>query len=355
MSQQLPFETEKYTFTVHYLDTDEKATYDDAADLKEALEQMSWEKHKWTPILQEDVEDGEFSLFVHSDTFDEEIFSQSGARAWELRGYDLNPYACFWELFQDEFNIVVDTKLVQEDEPVIAVQEYRVVTDSWFTELRYLDKPQQSEIEILIEAYEEYDSFLGGVTKLEFINEMASVEIMEHTGVNYKQSVNMTFEELKELNETPHVKLHVVQEILSIKQVVSDIELFNASPIISSPQDLANIAYPIIGELDREVMLVIMLNTKNRVIGIQKASTGSISSAIIHPREILKSSVLSNASAIALVHNHPSMNLQESFEDREVTKRLAEVAELIGIPLIDHLIVGPEKGKFNSLKAKDIF
>jgi len=109
MSHQLPFETEEYTFTIHHLDTKETFTFDDESDVKEILEQISWEKHEWTPLLQENIHDDEFILYVHSETYDEEIYSEEGIKSWEARGYDLDDDGDFWERFQKEFNIRVVT------------------------------------------------------------------------------------------------------------------------------------------------------------------------------------------------------------------------------------------------------
>lgn len=103
---------------------------------------------------------------------------------------------------------------------------------------------------------------------------------------------------------------------------------------------------------DRESMMVVMLNTKNQIIGIHQASVGSINSSIVHPREILKSAILNNASSILLFHSHPSGNLQESREDVEVTERLQECCKLMGIQLIDHIILGFNNPNYNSLKQK---
>lgn len=91
---------------------------------------------------------------------------------------------------------------------------------------------------------------------------------------------------------------------------------------------------------DREHFVVMLLNGKNRIIGINTVSIGSLSSSLAHPREIFKPAILANAAAIILAHNHPSGEVEPSREDMEITKRLRGAAELLGIKLLDHLILG---------------
>lgn len=91
---------------------------------------------------------------------------------------------------------------------------------------------------------------------------------------------------------------------------------------------------------DREHFWAVLLNVKHRVIGIEEVARGSLSCTIVHPREVYKSALLANAAAIVVVHNHPSGDPTPSAEDIEITRRLREVGELIGIRVLDHIIVG---------------
>lgn len=90
---------------------------------------------------------------------------------------------------------------------------------------------------------------------------------------------------------------------------------------------------------DRERVVVMALASDGALIGFSEVAVGDLSSAVIHPREILKFAVLSNAAAIIIAHNHPSGSLKISAEDKEATIRLTECCDLIGIRLVDHLIV----------------
>lgn len=91
-----------------------------------------------------------------------------------------------------------------------------------------------------------------------------------------------------------------------------------------------------------EVMQIIALDTKNNVIGLMEVSRGSINSSIVHPREIFKRALMLNASSIIISHNHPSGDATPSREDIEVTKRIKQCGDLLGIDVLDHIIIGEE-------------
>jgi len=90
---------------------------------------------------------------------------------------------------------------------------------------------------------------------------------------------------------------------------------------------------------DRERFLSVMLNVKNHLIGIETVYIGSTHACIISARDLFKSAILSNASAVILAHNHPSDDLEPSSNDLEITRNLIEAGELLGIKVLDHLIV----------------
>jgi len=91
-----------------------------------------------------------------------------------------------------------------------------------------------------------------------------------------------------------------------------------------------------------EHFIVAYLDTKNQPTAIHTVSVGSLNSSIVHPREVYKGALQSNASSILISHNHPSGDVKPSYEDIEVTKRLVEVGKLIGIKVTDHIIVGDD-------------
>lgn len=90
----------------------------------------------------------------------------------------------------------------------------------------------------------------------------------------------------------------------------------------------------------KEYFYVLHLDGKNRILCLDLVSIGSLNQSIVHPREVFKSSLLSSAASLILIHNHPTLSLQPSSEDIEITKRLVECGNLLGIKVLDHIIIG---------------
>lgn len=146
-----------------------------------------------------------------------------------------------------------------------------------------------------------------------------------------------------------------VLEIVRIKQVVKKRTASYLLKTIRSPQDAADIVMKEIGDDDREILLVLVLNTKAEVIAIHRCHVGSLNSSIVHPREVMKAAILNNGSSIIISHNHPSGNPKESPEDIAVTNRLIEAGNIMGIELLDHIIVGDtQTQQFVSFKEKGL-
>lgn len=101
-----------------------------------------------------------------------------------------------------------------------------------------------------------------------------------------------------------------------------------------------------------ELVAMACLSVTGSIVGIHEISHGDLSASIIHPREIFKRAMLNNAASIILAHNHPSGNLEPSYEDKEMTKRLKNAGELLGIPLVDHIILSGEG--YYSFKNHDL-
>ena len=99
-------------------------------------------------------------------------------------------------------------------------------------------------------------------------------------------------------------------------------------------------------DLDREAMWVACLDAKNHVTCLSQVSLGTLNSAPVHPREILKIALVTNALSVITVHNHPSGDPEPSREDRLVTAQIKTAAQILGIKFLDHLIVGD--GRFYS-------
>lgn len=90
----------------------------------------------------------------------------------------------------------------------------------------------------------------------------------------------------------------------------------------------------------KEYFFALHLDGKNRICCVDEVSVGSLNQSIVHPREVFKTALLSSAVAIILIHNHPTGDPTPSREDIEITRRLREAGELIGVRVLDHIIIG---------------
>ncbi|MDC4242860.1 DNA repair protein RadC (plasmid) [Clostridium tertium] len=122
--------------------------------------------------------------------------------------------------------------------------------------------------------------------------------------------------------------------------------------IIKKPEQVFEVVKNFLGEVDREHLIVIVLDVKNKINSISVASVGTLNSSIVHPREVFKTAILANGASIILAHNHPSGDTSPSKDDINITTRIKECGVLMGIELLDHVILGDEK--FISLKNEGI-
>lgn len=127
----------------------------------------------------------------------------------------------------------------------------------------------------------------------------------------------------------PRLKLTVIRE---------------RGPCYREPMRTSAEVYRLIGEeaasWDRERFLAVLLDGKNRVLGLNEVSVGTLTASLVHPREVFKAAIVGNAAAIIVVHNHPSGDPTPSAEDIAITERLREAGELLGIRILDHVVLG---------------
>ena len=135
------------------------------------------------------------------------------------------------------------------------------------------------------------------------------------------------------------VRLRVIRPVFEEFAINDETEKYFNSKSITNSRDI----YELFSYLSRETkehFISIHLDTKNRIICVDTISVGSLTSSIVHPREVFKSVLLSSAASIAIVHNHPSGTPEPSKDDINITKRLKEAGDFLGIPVIDHIIIG---------------
>jgi DNA repair protein RadC len=119
---------------------------------------------------------------------------------------------------------------------------------------------------------------------------------------------------------------------------------------IRSPQDVSTYLMEDLRYLQKEHFVCLFLNTKNHVIGQETLSMGSLNASIVHPREVFRAAIKRSSASIICVHNHPSGDPTPSPEDIQMTARLVEAGQIIGIEVLDHIILGDQN--FVSLKEK---
>lgn len=121
---------------------------------------------------------------------------------------------------------------------------------------------------------------------------------------------------------------------------------------VQNPWDIYKYYMESLRYLKKEVFKTILLNTKNEIITHVDISVGTLNSSLVHPREVFIEAIKRSANKIILMHNHPSGSVEPSVEDKNITKRLIECGEVIGIEVIDHIIIGD--GIYFSFKENNI-
>lgn len=182
-------------------------------------------------------------------------------------------------------------------------------------------------------------------------------EVLKETTVNYiienypnfKSLVNATVTELDTIPGLTKSKAKYFHAYLQLSR-----QLLNAgekSTKITNPIDIYNNLKDI-SLFEEERFIVVLLDTKNIVLTHLEISKGSLNAAIVHPREVFSGAIRMKANAIILVHNHPSGDSNPSGEDINITQRLKEVGELVGIKVLDHVIIG--NNGFYSMKERGV-
>lgn len=154
------------------------------------------------------------------------------------------------------------------------------------------------------------------------------------------------FMQIKGIGKVKAIQLKAICELT--KRISRPIN--EEKSIIRTPKDVANLLMPELKYEKRELAKVIILNTKNVVIRIINISLGGSNFACIEPKDVLADAIKIQAPKIILVHNHPSGDATPSQSDYKVTDRIYDAAQILGIELLDHIIIGDEN--YESLLKK---
>ena len=123
-------------------------------------------------------------------------------------------------------------------------------------------------------------------------------------------------------------------------------------PAISCPDDVRKLLGPEMAPLAQEQLRVLLLNTRNQVLGQRVVYQGNVNSSIVRPAEVFRPAVIEAVPSIIISHNHPSQDPTPSPEDAAITRELAQAGKLLGIELLDHVVIGGER--FVSLKERGL-
>lgn len=161
-----------------------------------------------------------------------------------------------------------------------------------------------------------------------------------------------SYEELQAIKGIGKVKALQIISVLELSKRLAKANGLKRQ-IFNKPEPVANYFMEELRHEQKECFIVTFLDAKCKMMGYERISQGSLTASIVHPREVYKSAIQKSAHSIIVLHNHPSGDPTPSKEDLTLTKRLKEAGQLIGIPLLDHLIIGD--GIYCSLKEESYF
>jgi DNA repair protein RadC len=161
---------------------------------------------------------------------------------------------------------------------------------------------------------------------------------------------------LEELAQVRGIGLAKAAQIKAAVELASRVEGYSETtgkPLVKTPDDVAGLVQGRLKGKKKEYFLALLLDTRNQLIRVAEISVGSLDSSIVHPREVFKEAVSASAASVIFVHNHPSGDTEASEDDVQLTKRLAEAGEIMGIDVLDHIIIGGKN--YISLKREGLF
>lgn len=179
---------------------------------------------------------------------------------------------------------------------------------------------------------------------------------------NLNKIEDIGYNELVNLVKKDNKKKAEYSDFAKVMKLLSLIELskrygklvkggYNKKPV-NSAKDVYDMLSDEMKNYKKEVLKVVLLNTKNVPIAVKEVSVGTLNSSLAHPREVFKDAIKESANSIILIHNHPSGNPEPSKDDKNITKMLANAGELLNIKILDHVIIG--KDKYYSFKDSSL-
>ena len=161
--------------------------------------------------------------------------------------------------------------------------------------------------------------------------------------------VDLSVKELMQIRGVGPAKALQLQAGLVLGRRIAKTRMSDAYAI-RRPEDAAELVMESMRHLRKEHFVCLFLNTKNRVLAQETVSIGTLDASLVHPREVFRAAMKHGAASMICIHNHPSGDPTPSREDINITKRLMEVGELVGIEVLDHIVIGDNQ--YVSLKER---
>jgi len=170
---------------------------------------------------------------------------------------------------------------------------------------------------------------------------------------NLKGIANASVEELSQVKGIGIAKASQIRAAFELSNRLEGYSEAGDKPLVKTPDEVVGLVRSRLKGKKKEYFLALLLDTRNQLIKVAEISVGSLDSSIVHPREVFKEAISASAAAVIFVHNHPSGDPTASEDDIKLTKRLAEVGEIVGIDVLDHIIIGDKN--YVSLKREGLF
>jgi len=180
---------------------------------------------------------------------------------------------------------------------------------------------------------------------------LTAQKLLSHFG-NLQNVARASIEELGGIKGIGIAKATQIKAAFELGRRLEDPDYYTSENPVQSPEQAYKSVQAKLKGKKKEHFYILCLDTRNRVCTKKQVSVGNLDSSIVHPREVFKDAVSSLAASVIFVHNHPSGELEPSSEDISLTKRLVEAGELLGIPVLDHIIVS-DRG-YTSLKSRNL-
>ena len=157
-------------------------------------------------------------------------------------------------------------------------------------------------------------------------------------------------------SSTPKGKVLVRRVVSRLEKVVCEAPALHGvyGEAAHSATNVARMLRPLLADEPVEVFVSLLLNGKHRVVAFAEVSRGTLTTSLVHPREVFGPALRLAAAAIVVAHNHPSGDPEPSVEDLAVTRRLRDAGKLLGVPLLDHVILGADDA-YRSLRDRITF